>query len=109
MSDSEPALDLSEIVGLYKEDARRMIQEMRSSLGRWEEVQALGPALDQLRKLSHQLRGSGRTYGFFDVTRIGKAMEHIVDKIQKRRLSGDERVKTSIGRKIARLETIFKP
>ena len=37
---AEPALDLSEIMDLYKEDARRMAGLMQAALQRWEEVQA---------------------------------------------------------------------
>ena len=66
----EPAMDLTEIIGLYKEDARRSVEQMRLAAGRWDDVASGGDACKELRKLSHQLRGSGRTYGFREVTRI---------------------------------------
>src|SRR5256885_265633 len=96
----EPALDMSEIIGLYKEDARRMVSDMRSALQRWDEVKIGGPARNDLRRLSHQLRGSGRTYGFRNVTRISKAMEQIVQKLEKQILEADERVKKAMAGKI---------
>ena len=105
---SEPLLDLSEILGLYKEDARRMIGDMRSALGRWEEVVQGGSALKDLRRLAHQLRGSGRTYGFRDVTRISKAMEQVVQKLEKSSLPPDERVREAIASKVDKLDRIFK-
>lgn len=104
----EPALDMSEIMDLYKGDARRMIQEMRAALQRWEDVQAGGASRQNLRRLSHQLRGSGRTYGFRSVTRVSKAVEVIMIKLEKRTLMADERVQQSIGDKIDRLAEIFK-
>jgi chemotaxis protein histidine kinase CheA len=104
---AEPALDLSEIIDLYKEDARRMAEEMRSALARWDNVQEGGPARQELRKLSHQLRGSGRTYGFRDVTRLCKAMENIVQKLEKGKLSADDRVRGSLDRKVSRLAAVF--
>ena len=104
---SEPALDLSEIIDLYKADARRMVDEMRRAMTQWEEIRQGGKACKELRRLSHQLRGSGRTYGFRDVTRICKAMEHIVIKIETHAVSADEHVRNSLAVKIDRLSAIF--
>jgi chemotaxis protein histidine kinase CheA len=104
----EPLLDMSEIMDLYKEDARRMINEMRSALTRWSDVAAGGAARHDLRRLSHQMRGSGRTYGFRSVTRICKAMEQIVQKLEKQILTADDRVRQSIAVKIQRLGAIFQ-
>ena len=103
----EPALDLSEIIGLYKEDAKRMVEQMQSALSRWEEVQQGGPARQELRRLSHQMRGSGRTYGFREVTRFCRAMENIVQKLEKNRLPADDRVREALRRKIDRLAAVF--
>ena len=104
----EPALDMSEIIGLYKEDAKRMINDMRSAAQRWDEVCQGGAARSDLRRLSHQLRGSGRTYGFRNVTRISKAMEQIVQKLEKQTLAADDRVKKSVSCMIERLAAIFR-
>ena len=103
----EPALDLSEIMDLYKEDARRMAALMQSAVSRWEEVRQAGPARQELRRLSHQMRGSGRTYGFRQVTRICKAIENIVQKLEKNKLPADDRARESLGRKIDRLVAVF--
>ena len=103
----EPALDLSEIIDLYKEDVKRMVGLMRSAMGRWDELVKGGAPHQELRRLSHQLRGSGRTYGFHNVTRISKALEHIVQKLEKKTLAGDERVKQSLAKKIERLDQLF--
>jgi chemotaxis protein histidine kinase CheA len=104
---SEPAFDLSEIVELYKQDARRMIADMYSAMSRWDELGRGGPARAELRRLSHQLRGSGRTYGFRNVTRYSKAIEHIVVKLERNRLQADEAVRASIQNKIDRLAAAF--
>lgn len=104
----EPMVDMSEIVGLYKEDARRMIRDMASALGRWDEVCIGGPARNDLRRLSHQLRGSGRTYGFHSATRVSKAMEKVIQKLEKQTLQADDRVHAAIGRMIQRLGDVFK-
>jgi chemotaxis protein histidine kinase CheA len=103
----EPLLDLSEILDLYKEDARRMVEKMRAAVERWSEVASGGSAQYDLRKLSHQLRGSGRTYGFRDVSRISRAIESIMQKIEKRALPADRRVSQSVKMKIERLAAIF--
>jgi len=103
----EPAIDLSEIMDLYKEDAKRMIQQMQSALIRWPEIQQGGPARLELRKLSHQMRGSGRTYGFGHATRMCKAMENIVQKLEHNRLPADDRILKSLRAKIERLISIF--
>lgn len=103
----EPVLDLSELIGLYKEDARHMVERMVAALSQWPEVQAGGPARQELRKLSHQLRGSGRTYGFRNVTCVGKAIENIMQRLDKKTLSADERVRESIRKKVARLSDVF--
>jgi chemotaxis protein histidine kinase CheA len=84
-----------------------MAEKMRSALSRWEEVQKGGPARAELRRMSHQLRGSGRTYGFRSVTRICKAVENIVLKVDKTRLPADERVRESIRKKLERLASVF--
>ena len=105
---SEPVLDLSEIVGMYKEDARRSVEQMRTAIKRWEEVAQGGPACLELRKLAHQLRGSGRTYGFREVTRVGKAMEHLIMRLQAKHLPADERLRTVLTSHIERLGTIFE-
>jgi chemotaxis protein histidine kinase CheA len=103
----EPVLDLSEILDLYKEDARQMIGRMQVAFGRWDEIQVGGPARQEMRRISHQLRGSGRTYGFRDITRICKAIENIIWKLEKNQLPADERVRESIRKKIERLGTVF--
>jgi len=103
----EPALDLSEILDLYKEDARRTVRTMALAAERWEEVASGGAARYDLRKLSHQLRGSGRTYGFRDVTRISKAMERIVQRLEAGALAADDRVRRALQKKIERLAQIF--
>jgi chemotaxis protein histidine kinase CheA len=104
---SEPILDLSEIMDLYKADARRMVGEMQSLLGRWEEVASSVTGRKELRRLAHQLRGSGRTYGFRDVSRICKAMETIVIKFDSQHLTDAERIRQSLCAKVERLATIF--
>ena len=105
---TEPALDLSEIVGYYKEDARRSVQRMRDALTHWEELAGGGPACKEVRKLSHQLRGSGRTYGFRNVTRIGKALEKLLMKMEARRLPADARLREALTTHIDSLAEIFK-
>jgi len=105
---NEPALDMSEIVDLYKEDARRMVEDMHKALTRWAEVATGGAPRQELRRLSHQLRGSGRTYGFRSVTRIGKAMEQIMQKLEKQALPADERTRKAVAVKVERLAQIFK-
>jgi len=105
---TEPVLDLSEIVGLYKEDARQAVEQMRAAVQRWDEVVGGGPARQLLRKISHQLRGSGRTYGFRNVTRIGKALEHLMIKLQSKHLTADERLRKIISAHVERLATIFQ-
>jgi chemotaxis protein histidine kinase CheA len=104
---SEPVMDLSEIVGLYKEDARKSIASMRKAAEHWDEVLAMGPASQELRKLAHQLRGSGRTYGFREVTRLGKAMEQLMIKLQSKRIQGSDRLRALICTYIDRLAKVF--
>ena len=104
---NEPALDLSEIVDLYKEDARRMVEDMSKALNRWAEVALGGAPRQDLRRLSHQLRGSGRTYGFRSVTRIGKALEQIMQKLEKQVLPADERTRQAVAAKVQRLAEIL--
>jgi len=105
---NEPALDLSEIVGLYKDDARRSVQQMREALQRWEDVASGGAACKTLRKMSHQLRGSGRTYGFRNVSRISKAVEHLIQKIESRRIAPDARLRQALSGHIEQLAVIFQ-
>ena len=105
---AEPVLDMSEIVGLYKEDARAMVVRMQKALAAWPEVQAGGDARKELRRLSHQLRGSGRTYGFRNVTRISKAIEKIIIQLESQRLAAEDRVLQSLSRKVSILEGVFK-
>jgi chemotaxis protein histidine kinase CheA len=105
---TEPAFDMSEIIALYKEDARQAIMSMRAAWVQWADVVAGGPARQHLRKLSHQLRGSGRTYGFSDVTRISKAIENIMMKLEKKTLAAGEPVRLSLQKKIDRLAMAFK-
>jgi chemotaxis protein histidine kinase CheA len=104
----EPALDMSEILGLYKEDTCRMIAEMQAAAARWNEVASGGQALGEIRRLSHQLRGSGRTYGFRNVTRVSKALERIAARLEKRAWPADERVRLAVHDKIGRLAAIFE-
>jgi len=108
MAEAEPILDFADIIELYKQDARQSVERMRAALERWGEVVTGGPARAELRKLSHQMRGSGRTYGFRDATRISKAMERIVEGLEKHRFEADERIRCSLGRKIERLAKVFE-
>ena len=103
----EPALDLSEIVDLYKEDARLMIVKMREALTRWDDAAEAAAARQELRRMSHQLRGSGRTYGFRSVTRVAKAMESIMLKVEKNVLPADERAREALRVKVERLASEF--
>ena len=99
---------MSEIIALYKEDARQAISSMRAAWLQWAEVSDGGQARQNLRKLSHQLRGSGRTYGFHDVTRVSKAIESIMVKLEKKTLAAGEPVRLSLQKKIDRLARVFK-
>ena len=103
----EPALDLSAIIDLYKEDARRMVGTMQAALARWDEVRRGGGPRQDLRRLSHQLRGSGRTYGYRNVSRLSKAIESIVQRMDKAKLPADDRVRDSIQKMIDRLAAVF--
>jgi chemotaxis protein histidine kinase CheA len=85
-----------------------MIDKMKAALGRWDEVKQGGPARADLRRLSHQLRGSGRTYGFRSVTRSCKAIENIVLRLEKGKLPPDERAQQSIRKKLESLVAAFK-
>jgi chemotaxis protein histidine kinase CheA len=104
---SEPVLDLSEIIGLYKTDARRSVDQMRAALQQWDDFSQGGAACALVRKLAHQLRGSGRTYGFRDVTRIAKAMEKITIKIQAKTFAADDRLRDFMTASVKRLAVIF--
>jgi chemotaxis protein histidine kinase CheA len=104
---AEPSLDLSEIMDLYKEDARIMIGKMRAAHRCWEDYQKGGPARTDIRRLAHQLRGSGRTYGFRQVSRYSKAIENITIKIDKAHLAADDRARESIAKKIDLLDAAF--
>ena len=84
-----------------------MVQKMRDALARWDEVIQGGAARQDLRRLSHQLRGSGRTYGFRSVTRIAKAMESIILKIDKQVVPADDRARESLRTKIERIGHVF--
>jgi chemotaxis protein histidine kinase CheA len=103
----EPALDLSEIIDLYKDDARRMIGQMKSAVGRWEEIRQGGVARQELRKFSHQMRGSGRTYGFREATRLCKAMENLMLKLDNNKIPADDRLRQSLQTKVERLTVLF--
>jgi chemotaxis protein histidine kinase CheA len=105
---SEPVLDMSEIIELYKQDARLSVSRMKAAATCWDEVIHGGEACLQIRKLAHQLRGSGRTYGFRNVTRLGKALEHIMMKLQAKHLKLDNHLQTVVNRYIDRLGEIFK-
>jgi chemotaxis protein histidine kinase CheA len=105
---TEPVIDLSEILDMYKEDARRSVSQMRAAMENWSEVLNDGPARQEIRKLSHQLRGSGRTYGFRNVSRVAKAMEHAVILLQSGRIPADERLKKCLSTWIERLAEAFK-
>jgi len=105
---SEPVLDMSEIIDLYKEDARGMIARMQDVLKTWSGIVSGSDARKDLRRWSHQLRGSGRTYGFRSVTRISKAIEKIVIALESQRLTADDRVRQSLLRKVSLLESVFK-
>ena len=107
MAEAEPILDFSEIITLYKLDACQSVEKMKAALANWGEVTTGGPARSELRKLSHQMRGSGRTYGFKDVTRICKAMEKTIELLEKNRHDADETVRESLRCKIERLDAAF--
>ena len=98
---------MSAIIALYKEDARQMVAHMRAAWEQWAAVAAGGEPCKELRKLSHQLRGSGRTYGFHNVTRVSKAIENIMIKLEKKTLNAEDRVRSSLQRKIDRLSDVF--
>ena len=101
-------MDLSEIIGPYKDEARRSVQLMRAALQRWEEVTLGGSARKELRKMSHQLRGSGRTYGFRNVSRISKAIEHLIQKLESKRIDPDARLRRVVSAHVEKLAGIFK-
>ncbi len=103
----EPTIDLSEIIGLYKEDALLTIGKMRAAWSQWSEIQKGGAIRNDLRRMSHQLRGSGRTYGFRRVTRVCKAIENITIKIEQAHLKTDDRVRQALEKKLTLLAAAF--
>jgi len=104
----QQAFDMTEIIGLYKEDARKMVSTMQDDMSKWSEIESGGNARQDLRRLAHQLRGSGRTYGFSQVTRLCKAIENMMIRLEQKRVLADARLKASINLKIDRLSGIFR-
>ena len=104
----EPAFDLSEIVDLYKADARASVAQLCLHMKNLSNVVQGAEAVAGVRRISHQLRGSGKTYGFPQVTRLSKALERISISIQAHRIDLSERTVGVIQRYIGKLASIFE-
>jgi diguanylate cyclase (GGDEF)-like protein len=59
----------------FVEEGRVRITQMRQALGRLEAAPADPPLLQELLRAFHGFAGSGATYGFDEVSRIGRAAE----------------------------------
>jgi HPt (histidine-containing phosphotransfer) domain-containing protein len=57
-----------------EEAAKRYLQSRKNDLPRLMEL-AAAKEFEQLRILSHNMKGTGTSYGFPDLTRLGRLME----------------------------------
>ncbi len=62
--------DLEDLIPGYLERLRATLQTMQEFA-----VKGDAGSLDEIRKTGHNWKGSGKGYGFDDVTRIGAALE----------------------------------
>ncbi|WP_445425366.1 putative bifunctional diguanylate cyclase/phosphodiesterase [Alishewanella sp. HL-SH06] len=64
-------------------------------------------ALTQLQHLSHQLAGSGSIYGFPDVSRYAKSLNHLLQSVEPTKVSNDTTIKLQLADLIQELNNHY--
>jgi HPt (histidine-containing phosphotransfer) domain-containing protein len=65
--------EIRELIPAFMENRRRELQDVRADLA--------GRRFDAVRKVGHTLAGVGSSYGFDDITRIGRELERVASGI----------------------------
>ncbi|MCL5772964.1 MAG: Hpt domain-containing protein [Firmicutes bacterium] len=77
---------LDEVREIFISDSQEKIQELTTGLLELEKNPDSKELIDSIFRVAHSLKGSGSSFGYPTVTKLGHSMEDILDKARKREL-----------------------
>ena len=76
-----------EIMDIFIEDARDVIENIRNKLGVWREDTANQNALADLRRGFHTIKGSGRMVGATEIAELAWSVENVLNKVREGKIA----------------------
>lgn len=77
---------MAEVREIFISDSQEKIQELTTGLLELEKNPDSKELIDSIFRIAHSLKGSGSSFGYPTVTKLGHSMEDILDKARKREL-----------------------
>ena len=100
--------ELNELKREFLDEAREKVEEMQATV---DGGQRDGAALDRLAYLAHQLKGSGGSYGYQQISDDATELEKAVESMAGQHDDGpalDEKIRRHVGNLMTEIENALK-
>lgn len=100
--------ELNELKREFLDEAREKVEEMQASV---DGGQRDGAALDRLAYLAHQLKGSGGSYGYQQISDDATELEKAVESMAGQTGDGamlDEKIRRHVGNLLTEIDNALK-
>jgi len=100
--------ELNELKREFLDEAREKVEEMQAAV---DGGQRDGAALDRLAYLAHQLKGSGGSYGYQQISEDATELEKAVESMAGQNGDGptlDEKIRRHVGNLMTEIDNALK-
>ena len=100
--------ELNELKREFLDEAREKVEEMQATV---DGGQRDGAALDRLAYLAHQLKGSGGSYGYQQISDDATELEKAVESMAAQNGDGamlDEKIRRHVGNLMTEIDNALK-
>ncbi len=92
----------------YAGELPRRVNEMEAALHAFlaSTIAGAGETMDRLRRHVHQLKGSGTTFGFGDITRVARDFEAVLEVLSRQALPPSAAQQAQLSALVAELRAL---
>lgn len=90
----------------YASELPKRISGIETALQEFLAAPIASETMDRLRRHVHQLKGSGSTFGFDDITRVARAFEAVLDLLSRQAVPPNPQQRARLKQLTAELRTL---
>ena len=90
----------------YARELPKRVLDMETALQQFLAAPIAGETMDKLRRQVHQLKGSGATFGFGDITRVARTFEALLDALARQAAPPSPEQRAQLSRLTTELRTL---